>query len=79
MKVYLSVLDCFDYFEQYMISKTQILMKGIGGRLEHKPRREKQQIECKDNGYKFQSRRRSIAGCHFLLRTLRGGGTLISK
>ena len=53
-----------------MTRKTQNQMKGIGRRLEHKQKREKQQKECKVTGYQFQSKWRSIAGCRLLLRTL---------
>ena len=54
-------------------------MKGIGRRLEHKQKREKQQKECKVTGYQFQSKWRSIAGCRLLLRTLEFQPSFIVK
>ena len=44
--VYLFGLHCVDYFAKYMTRKSENQMKGIGKRLEHKWKREKQQIEC---------------------------------
>ena len=63
-------LDCFYYFVHYKTTKTQNKIIGIAGRLKHKQKGEKQQIECKVRQLQIPRRWRSVASCRLLLRTL---------